>query len=160
MDHSTPSSYDTLLSISKIQEQLSALNRKMDIILGKLSNNAPVNKPAPTPAPKPSFSLVSANQPTTINPPSREKMMYQVVCADCKKNCTIPFKPTADRPVYCKECFALRRSGQTPKVSEPAKAPEPVVKSAPVKETKKVVAKKAVVKKKVVVKKVVGKKKK
>lgn len=37
--------------------------------------------------------------------------MYQATCADCSKQCEVPFKPTGERPVYCKECFAARRNG-------------------------------------------------
>jgi CxxC-x17-CxxC domain-containing protein len=39
--------------------------------------------------------------------PPRE--MHKANCADCKKECEVPFKPREDRPVYCKECFSKRR---------------------------------------------------
>ncbi len=35
----------------------------------------------------------------------REREMFTATCADCKNECQIPFKPTEDRPVYCRECF-------------------------------------------------------
>ncbi len=35
--------------------------------------------------------------------------MYKAICAECKKECEVPFKPKDDRPIYCKECFAKRR---------------------------------------------------
>jgi CxxC-x17-CxxC domain-containing protein len=38
------------------------------------------------------------------------RVMHKAVCADCQKDCEIPFKPTGDRPVYCKECFSKRKS--------------------------------------------------
>ena len=31
--------------------------------------------------------------------------MHKAVCADCKKECEVPFKPSGDRPVYCRECY-------------------------------------------------------
>ncbi len=31
--------------------------------------------------------------------------MHKAVCADCGKECEVPFKPSGDRPVYCRECF-------------------------------------------------------
>jgi len=34
---------------------------------------------------------------------------YDVVCSDCGKPCSVPFKPDGRRPVYCRECFAKRR---------------------------------------------------
>ncbi len=33
------------------------------------------------------------------------RQMHQIVCAECGKTDEVPFKPTDDRPVYCKECF-------------------------------------------------------
>ena len=37
--------------------------------------------------------------------------MHKAVCADCKKECEVPFKPSGDRPVYCKDCFSKRKTG-------------------------------------------------
>ena len=31
--------------------------------------------------------------------------MHKATCADCGKECEVPFKPTEGRPVYCKECY-------------------------------------------------------
>ena len=31
--------------------------------------------------------------------------MHKAVCADCGEECEVPFKPSGDRPVYCRECF-------------------------------------------------------
>jgi CxxC-x17-CxxC domain-containing protein len=39
----------------------------------------------------------------------RPREMHKATCADCKKECEVPFKPTGDRPVYCKECFSKRK---------------------------------------------------
>jgi len=37
---------------------------------------------------------------------SREPLeMHDVVCDKCGKNCTVPFKPTSSKPVYCSDCF-------------------------------------------------------
>jgi CxxC-x17-CxxC domain-containing protein len=30
-----------------------------------------------------------------------EKEMHKAVCADCGKECEVPFKPDPSRPVYC-----------------------------------------------------------
>ena len=35
--------------------------------------------------------------------------MHKATCADCKKECEVPFKPSGDRPVYCKDCFSKRK---------------------------------------------------
>jgi len=39
----------------------------------------------------------------------RPREMHKAVCAECKKECDVPFKPSGDRPVYCKECFSKRK---------------------------------------------------
>jgi CxxC-x17-CxxC domain-containing protein len=38
----------------------------------------------------------------------REKRFNEAICSECGKKCELPFKPTGDRPVYCRECFAAR----------------------------------------------------
>ncbi len=36
----------------------------------------------------------------------RPKQMYQAICSECSKACEVPFRPTGERPVYCRDCFA------------------------------------------------------
>jgi len=36
---------------------------------------------------------------------SSPREMHKATCADCGKETEVPFKPTAGRPVFCKECF-------------------------------------------------------
>ncbi len=38
------------------------------------------------------------------------KQMHKAVCAECGKECEVPFKPTEGRDVFCKECFSKRRN--------------------------------------------------
>ena len=49
-----------------------------------------------------------------------QKRMFNVKCTDCGKSTTVPFEPTKGKPVYCRTCFAKRRSKQQemPSVSE------------------------------------------
>ena len=35
--------------------------------------------------------------------------MHKAVCADCKQDCEVPFKPSEGKPVYCKECYSKHR---------------------------------------------------
>ena len=37
------------------------------------------------------------------------RQMFDAVCAECGKECKVPFEPRNDRPVYCSECFSNRR---------------------------------------------------
>lgn len=34
-----------------------------------------------------------------------ERQMYPAVCAECGKETEVPFKPSEDRPVYCRDCY-------------------------------------------------------
>ncbi len=35
--------------------------------------------------------------------------MHKATCSDCGKQCEVPFKPTGDKPVRCRDCFAKHR---------------------------------------------------
>ncbi len=35
--------------------------------------------------------------------------MFPAVCAQCNKPTQVPFQPRGDRPVYCSECYSLKR---------------------------------------------------
>ena len=37
----------------------------------------------------------------------------EIKCTDCGKTTTVPFKPTAGKPVYCRECLAKHRTKRT-----------------------------------------------
>jgi hypothetical protein len=39
----------------------------------------------------------------------RPREMFTVVCADCGIETQVPFQPTSDRPVYCRECYQHHR---------------------------------------------------
>jgi len=34
--------------------------------------------------------------------------LFSAVCSECSKETQVPFKPTAGKPVYCRECFQKR----------------------------------------------------
>ena len=38
----------------------------------------------------------------------QEREMFPAVCATCGKETTVPFQPSGDKPVYCRECFKPR----------------------------------------------------
>ena len=44
----------------------------------------------------------------TTRPPSQSRS-HEVVCTECETLTTVPFRPTAGRPVYCGPCFQNRR---------------------------------------------------
>ncbi|MCL5018491.1 MAG: DNA-directed RNA polymerase [Candidatus Pacearchaeota archaeon] len=40
---------------------------------------------------------------------SEPREMHKAVCSECKKECTVPFKPTPGKDVFCKECYAKKK---------------------------------------------------
>jgi CxxC-x17-CxxC domain-containing protein len=39
-------------------------------------------------------------------------VMNDAVCDECQRPCQVPFRPTGDKPVYCKNCFDKRGGGR------------------------------------------------
>lgn len=35
-----------------------------------------------------------------------QNVSTQIKCSDCGKTATVPFKPSANKPVYCRECLS------------------------------------------------------
>ncbi len=36
--------------------------------------------------------------------------MFPAVCAQCGKETQVPFQPRTERPVYCSDCYATKRT--------------------------------------------------
>jgi CxxC-x17-CxxC domain-containing protein len=130
-----------LESINKIQALLIVLDKKVDSLMQRsLSETRTSQKP----------------QVNSINDArNKPRVMHKAICADCKKECSLPFKPSGDRPVYCQDCFSRRKvismSGMTV-VDKPKEVPS--LQKPELKEKKKIPAvKKAAGKKKPVPKK-------
>ena len=84
--------------VTTLVQKLVTLETKIDTVLSKLSSSLPRPQPAPTPPPAQNRDM---------------RLMHKAVCADCGKNCEVPFKPSGDRPVYCKNCFTVRKKNRT-----------------------------------------------
>lgn len=152
---------DVVKFMAKIQAQLAVLDQKLDSFMTKSLTELAEARAAQTQ--KPPQVIIQRAAPVTPRPPEQRpgRPMYDVVCFDCGKDTQIPFKPSGDRPVYCKECFSKRRSANLPKINEPKPAAAPSIQSVapvvtetkPAAKQKAAPAKKASAKKKVVVKK-------
>lgn len=44
--------------------------------------------------------------------PRFEKQLFRATCASCGKPCEVPFKPTGERPVFCRDCFQQQGADQ------------------------------------------------
>jgi CxxC-x17-CxxC domain-containing protein len=91
---------DVLALINKIQTQLFALDQKINTLINRSTPEAKIS---------PTSSVGSSHASVKSNDHHKERVMYAAICADCKKECKIPFKPSTDRPVYCQDCFSRRK---------------------------------------------------
>jgi len=41
---------------------------------------------------------------------SNDRQMFTATCSGCGGVAEVPFNPSGDRPVYCRDCFAKRRA--------------------------------------------------
>ncbi len=107
--------------ITTLVQKLVSLEVKIDTVLSRLSER-PVES--------------SRQQPMPSAPVERHKEprpMYKVICADCGKNCEVPFKPAVGRAVYCKECFTRRKTNGNlaPRVEVPLNRLSPAPRPSP-----------------------------
>jgi len=42
-------------------------------------------------------------------PPLAEREYHETTCDSCGGVAKVPFQPTGDRPIYCRDCFAKMR---------------------------------------------------
>ncbi|MFC1620706.1 CxxC-x17-CxxC domain-containing protein [Candidatus Omnitrophota bacterium] len=100
--------------INKVQQQLSDMGKKLDILISQ-SSKRPFEK---------SYSQNPPRHFDRSHRHDRERTYTKVICADCNKECEIPFKPSGDRPVYCKECFSKRKTGNPFNANQDNRPPE------------------------------------
>ena len=89
--------------MDSIQQQLASLERKVDTLISQSQGG------------RPNFQRFDHHQRhhdrDRRDNGFRERNYTKVICADCGNECEVTFKPSADRPVYCKECFSKRKEG-------------------------------------------------
>lgn len=105
----TRTELDLAIIMNRIENRLGALEAKIDIL---------INRPAEKHREERNFSKPFQHGGHSNNYDKgrdhnnfRERNFFKTICADCNKECEVPFKPTGDRPVYCKECFSRRKEG-------------------------------------------------
>ena len=97
--------------INKIQEQLVSLEQKVDSLINRDSVRPKEPSFNNDRFPKPRHPFGSFRRQDKGRPEDRprDRNFTQAVCAECGQKCEVPFKPSEDRPVYCRECFAKRK---------------------------------------------------
>lgn len=95
-------------AINEIYEKLAALENKMDTLLNR-SNERSQGEGNRFERSGAHFRPSNRFGGPGRNDRSRERSFTKAVCAECGKECEVPFKPTGDRPVYCSDCFSARK---------------------------------------------------
>jgi len=95
--------------IVKMQQQLNVLEKKIDTLVGRSPEKPPERQYSPKPFQRfdQSYRRGESRQDNSY----RERVLHKAICADCNKECEVPFRPSQDRPVYCKDCFSKRKGG-------------------------------------------------
>jgi CxxC-x17-CxxC domain-containing protein len=111
---------DLVTIMAKLVERLETLEKKTDQVINRVAALPTETRRAIQDLQRPQSAYFAQPVPRPEQTPhpnqgQRERILYQAVCADCCKRCEVPFKPSGDRPVYCPECFAIRKAGHVPK---------------------------------------------
>jgi CxxC-x17-CxxC domain-containing protein len=50
--------------------------------------------------------------------------LFAAVCSDCGKGCEVPFRPSAEKPVYCSACFGKKKHSNDKDARNAVRVPE------------------------------------
>ncbi|MCK9595510.1 MAG: hypothetical protein M0R35_07545 [Candidatus Omnitrophica bacterium] len=95
--------------ILKMQQQLVSLEGKIDALISRSVERPPVSSNFSRPFQR--YDAPRRFDRGERDNNFRERSFNKAICADCGTQCEVPFKPTGDRPVYCKECFSKHKEG-------------------------------------------------
>ncbi len=98
----------------ELQARFDAVEDKLDTLISRTAGLSRMLSTEHDPSFKTQASVAKKPPiPQDRNP--RERKMYKVICAQCKKECEVPFVPISNRPVYCKTCYSNRRNNSSPR---------------------------------------------
>jgi CxxC-x17-CxxC domain-containing protein len=95
--------------LERIQQKLASLERKIDTLISQPQERHFERKHFSKPFQR--FEHSYHHDKRDQDNRSGERSFTRAICADCNKECEVPFKPSGGRPVYCKECFSKRKNG-------------------------------------------------
>ena len=80
----------------------------------KQTTDKPVKEVKPVKEPKVEEPISSSATPaddaaTPAGTDQLGRQLYSVKCSKCGEQTQVPFKPSGDRPVYCRECYMQKK---------------------------------------------------
>lgn len=73
----------------------------------KPAEDADVQEPE---AEKPAENSKASSEPTSAGTDQQGRQLYSVKCSNCGNDTQVPFKPSGDRPVYCRDCYMQKKN--------------------------------------------------
>lgn len=71
----------------------------------KPAEEATTDEPAAEDAPAP-----AASASESAGTDQQGRTLYNVKCSNCGKDTQVPFQPSGDRPVYCRDCYMQKKN--------------------------------------------------
>jgi len=102
---------DTSDIIVRIEQRMVFLENKLDTLIGRVTETTFTREGNQKPYQRPDQIQHHGEARPANN--YRERVLHKAICADCNKECEVPFRPSGDRPVYCKDCFSKRKAGSS-----------------------------------------------
>ena len=65
---------------------------------------------ADEPAPADDAAAPAANATQSTATDQQGRTLYNVKCSNCGKDTQVPFQPSGDRPVYCRDCYMQKKN--------------------------------------------------
>ncbi len=67
---------------------------------------------ADEPTPAADAATPAANTAEPAGTDQQGRTLYNVKCSNCGKDTQVPFQPSGDRPVYCRDCYMQKKNSQ------------------------------------------------
>lgn len=61
-------------------------------------------------ADKPAEDKAASTDAAPAEVDQQGRQLYNVKCSNCGKDTQVPFKPSGDRPVYCRDCYMQKKN--------------------------------------------------
>ena len=61
-------------------------------------------------ADKPAEDKAASTDAVPAGVDQQGRQLYNVKCSNCGKDTQVPFKPSGDRPVYCRDCYMQKKN--------------------------------------------------
>ncbi len=102
-----PGGPDAGAVLAAMQQQLASIERKLDGLVSQSSEKPFKGDHYVKPFQR--FDHFRRHENRDQGNSFHDRKFTRAICAECHQECEVPFKPSGDRPVYCKDCFSRRK---------------------------------------------------